>query len=107
MALIFKKKSSPGALSLREAISLGEYRPEFLAKFTEWENLSVPVQFEFIRQALENRHKQLITYYAQLNNVLNLSKKPEVQEAMKKIETALKNYEKDREQLYVEYADKI
>jgi len=62
---------------------------------------------ELIRKALNNRHSQLITQYAELNNVLDLRLKPDVQEAMKNVEKQLKDFEKDRERLYVEYSHKI
>ena len=46
--------------------------PDFLANFPEWHTLSRHVQFQYIRKALDNRHKQLLTQYAELNNVLDL-----------------------------------
>ena len=104
-----KKRTSPppSSLTLREAIDFGEYKPEYLEQFEEWETLSPHIQWELIRKALDIRHKQLITQYAELNNVLNLSKKPQVQLAMKDMENQLDDFMQDREALYVEYSRKM
>lgn len=91
-------------LTLQQAIEFGEYDPKYLANFAEWHTLSVHVQWQLIRKALNNRHSQLITQYAELNNVLDLRLKPDVQEAMKNVEKQLKDFERDREKLYVEYS---
>lgn len=94
-------------LTLRQVIEFGEYNPKYLANFAEWHTLSVHVQWQLIRKALNNRHSQLITQYAELNNVLDLRLKPDVQEAMKSVEKQIKDFERDRERLYVEYSQKI
>lgn len=94
-------------LTLQQAIEFGEYNPKYLANFAEWHTLSVHVQWQLIRKALNNRHSQLITQYAELNNVLDLRLKPDVQQAMKNVEKQIKDFERDREKLYVEYSQKI
>ena len=94
-----------GKMILQQAIDLGEYRPEYLANFAEWHTLSVYIQFQMIRQALEIRHRQLITQYAELNNVLDLRNKPHVQEAMKNVEKQLRMFEQNREELFVRYSN--
>lgn len=102
--------SSPpvkSGLSLQQAIEFGEYDPKYLSNFAEWHTLSVHVQWQLIRKALNNRHGQLITQYAELNNVLDLRLKLDVQQAMKNVEKQLKDFEKDREKLYVEYSQKL
>ena len=102
------QKSKPpktGKMSLQQAIDLGEYRPEYLTNFAEWHTLSTYIQFQMIRQALEIRHRQLITQYAELNNVLDLRNKPHVQEAMKNVEKQLRMFEQDREELFVRYSN--
>jgi hypothetical protein len=60
-------KPSPAVskLTLEKAIELGEYDTNFLANFPEWHSLSRHIQFEYVRKALENRHRQLITQYAE------------------------------------------
>ena len=102
------QKSKPpktGKMSLQQAIDLREYRPEYLTNFAEWHTLSTYIQFQMIRQALEIRHRQLITQYAELNNVLDLRNKPHVQEAMKNVEKQLRMFEQDREELFVRYSN--
>jgi len=94
-------------LSLQQAIEFGEYDPKYLDNFAEWHTLSVHVQWQLIRKALNNRHSQLIIQYAELNNVLDLRLKPDVQQAMKNVEKQLKVFEKNRERLYVEYSKKL
>lgn len=93
-----------GTLTLQQVIDLGEYSPEYLQNFTEWHTLSPHIQWQFIRKALDIRNRQLITQYAELNNVLDLSKKPAVQQAMKNVEKQMQKLSKDREKLYIEYS---
>jgi hypothetical protein len=92
------------AMSLQEAIELGEYDPVFLSQYPEWQSLSHHVQFEYIRKGLDNRRKQLLTHWAELTNVLEFSKKPKVQEAVKKVEQQVADLLKEKERLYVEYS---
>ncbi|MEO6509172.1 MAG: hypothetical protein ABIO02_04415 [Patescibacteria group bacterium] len=99
--------ATAGNLSLQQVVELGEYKPEYLQNFAEWHLLSPHVQWQFIRKALDIRHRQLITQYAELNNALFLSQKPEVQAAMKKMEQQLNNLANDKERLYVEYTAKF
>ena len=99
------KPSSPGGnLTLSKAIELGEYNPEFLGQFPEWHTLSRHIQFEYIRQALETRNKQLITQWAQTVNILDFSKKPHLKDALKNIEGQLEKLKQDKEDLFVEYS---
>ena len=72
-----KKPKKVTKLTLAQAVELGEYKPEFLATFPEWYTLSRHVQFQYIRTALENRRKQLLTQYAEINNVFGFSFKTE------------------------------
>lgn len=95
------------SITLQQAIEFGEYQPEYLANFAEWHTLSTHIQWQLIRKALDIRHKQLITQYAELNNALNLSKKPHVQNAMRLVERQLEQLMQDQEDLYVEYSNKF
>ncbi len=103
---ISSSKLDKRALSLREAIDYGEYDPSYLSSFDEWDELSPHIQWEYIRQALDVRQKQLMSQYAEMNNVLNFSKKPEVQKAVSNLETKLSQLANDRERLYIEYSMK-
>lgn len=91
-------------MTLQKAIDLGEYDPEFLSTFPEWNKLSRHVQFQMIREALTNRHRHLITQWAEINNFLDFSLKPELRIALKNIEKQLKRLDHDREALFIEYS---
>jgi hypothetical protein len=93
-------------MTMKEVIDLGEYRPEFLSTFPEWYTLSAHIQFQYIRQALDNRRRHLITQWAEINNVLDFHLKPELKQGLKNIEKQLKILEEDRERLYIEYSGK-
>lgn len=101
-----KKGKKPGAsvLTLQKAIDLGEYDPEFLASFPDWHLLGRHAQFQMIREALDNRRRQLVTSWAEINNVLDLRLKPELKEALKNIELQLKKLDDDWEELYLKYS---
>lgn len=101
--------SGPGtspdpSMTLQKAVDLGEYDPEYLAKFPEWKSLSKHVRLQFIRQGLDNRRKDLLMQWAELNNVLDFSLKPNIKIALRNIEKQLKKLENDRESIYLEYS---
>lgn len=91
-------------MTLQKAIDMGEYKPDYLATFSEWHTLSRHIQFQHIRTAIENRRHHLLSQWAEVNNILDFSKKPELAEALKNIEKQLKLIEVDREELFVEYS---
>lgn len=91
-------------MTLKEAVELGEYNPEFLANFPEWHTYSRHVQFQYIRKALDNRNKQLLTQWAEINNILDFRLKPHLAEALKNIQKQMKKLDTDRDQLYFEYS---
>jgi hypothetical protein len=97
--------SSPSpTMTLQKAVDMGEYDPGFLATFPEWHSLSRHVQFQFVKQGLDNRNKQLLTHWAETVNILDFSKKPQLAEALKNIEDQMKKLEKDREKLFLEFS---
>jgi hypothetical protein len=96
--------NSQSNITLRGAIDLGEYDPNYLGTFPEWNQLSRHIQFQYIKTAIDNRRKQLTMQYAEVNNILDFSKKPHLTEALKNIEKQLKIIELDRERLFVEYS---
>ncbi|MBI4973418.1 hypothetical protein HZC27_02285 [Candidatus Roizmanbacteria bacterium] len=98
------KKSN---LTLQQAIEFGEYDPKYLENFAEWHTLSAHIQWQLIRKALDIRQRQLITQYAELNNVLDYSKKPQIQTAIKNMEKQLINLAQDKEKLYIEYSSRM
>ena len=89
-------KSSGGKpvskMTLQRAIELGEYDPEFLSKF--------------IRNGLDNRERQLVVQWSEINNVLDFRLKPQMREALRNIERQLDKVHSDRERLYLEYSKK-
>ena len=95
--------SSP-TMTLQKAVDLGEYSPQFLAQFPEWHTFSRHIQFEYIRKALHNRNRQLITHWAEITNILDFRLKPHLRESLKNIEEQLQNLKQDKEKLYVEYS---
>jgi len=99
--------SSSVNITLKDAIDLGEYNPEYLATFPEWHTLSAYVQFQYIKQALDNRVRNLTVQWAEINNVLDFRLKPGLKEALKNIEKQVKQIENDREKLYLEYSGKL
>lgn len=98
------RSSSSPLITLTKAIELGEYDPEYLSQFDDWKKLSRHSQFELIRKAIENRLRQLIGQYAEINNVLDFSKKPHLQEALKNIDDQRRKVLQDKEDLYLEYS---
>ena len=98
------KPVSTPAMTLQKAVDLGEYDLEYLATFPEWHTLSRHVQFQFVKQGLDNRNKQLLTHWAETVNILDFSKKPQLAEALKNIESQMKKLDRDREKLYLEFS---
>lgn len=99
-----KTSASSPAITLQKAVEMGEYDPKYLSGFAQWHGLSRHTQFEFIRQALDNRRRHLVSQWAELNNVLDFSKKPYLQQGLKNIEDQMKALDADRERLYLEYS---
>jgi hypothetical protein len=90
-------------LTLQKAIELGEYEPHVLSKYPEWHLLSKHAQLQLIRKGLDNREFQLKMEWAEIANVLDFSKKPHLEEVLKRIDTQRKKLYADRERLYIEY----
>ncbi len=99
-----KPKAQKRSITLRDAIDLGEYDPEYLATFAEWHTLTPHIQFQYIREALDIRRKQYLLQWAEINNMLDFHLKPHLAEALKNIEKQLKVLEKDREAIYLQYS---
>lgn len=91
-------------MTLQKAVEMGEYDPEYLATFPEWHILSQHMQFQYIKSALDNRNKQLLSQWAEVNNFLDFSLKPHLKDALENIQKQMKKVERDREKLYLEYS---
>lgn len=96
--------SNSGILSLQKAIDLGEYESSYLSQFPEWGQLSRHSQFQLIKQAISNRLSQLAIQWSEINNLLDFSKKPHLQQALRNIEAQRPDVLKDKEELYLEYS---
>lgn len=96
--------SASPMMTLQKAVDLGEYDPEYLATFPEWHSLSRHVQFQFIQQGLENRNKQLTQQYAAICNILDFSKKPHLQKALRNLEEQTRQLKDEKEKLFMEYS---
>ncbi len=91
-------------MTLQKAVDLGEYEPEYLATFPEWHTLSKHVQFQFIKQGLDNRRRQLWLQWAEVNNTPDFHLKPHLAVAIKNIEKQIKKLDGDWERLFLEYS---
>jgi hypothetical protein len=91
-------------MTLQKAIDMGEYNPDFLSTFAEWHDISRHIQFQYIRQALDNRNKQLLSQWAEINNTIDFRLKPHMAEALVNIEKQMKKLDDDRDRLYFEYS---
>jgi|SRR3989344_1005058 len=90
--------------TLQKSIELGEYDPKYLSQFPEWEQLNRHSQFQLIKQALDNRLKQLAVQWSDVNNVLDFRNKPHLKEALRNIEDQRLKVLQDKEDLYLEYS---
>jgi len=98
-------KTKPASkMTLQKAIEMGEYDPGYLSTFPEWLTFSRHIQFQYIREALDNRNKHLISQWAEINNILDFHLKPYLQDALRNIEKQMKKLDMDREKLYLEYS---
>ncbi len=98
-----RQPTSPKGLTLEKAVELGEYHPDFLATFPEWQQFSRIIQWEYIRRALKNRRHQLLVHWAEINNQIDFSKKPHLQQALDNLQKQLAIVMTDEEKYQVEY----
>jgi hypothetical protein len=98
-----QKVASP-IMTLQKAVDMGEYNPEYLSTFPEWNTLTRYVQFQFIKQGLDNRRKMLWIQWSEIVNTPDFSRKPHLSQALKNIESAIKKLDEDWEVLYLEYS---
>jgi len=90
-------------MSLDQAIELGEYNPEYLAQFPQWQTMSKHMQFELIKKALVNRRKQLLRNWMEVNQANDYRLKPDLHKASEVIENKLEELTRDKEKLYAKY----
>ena len=90
--------------TLEKAIDLGEWQPQVLAKYPEWNSLSKHARYQLIRQGMKNHRTHLRMQWAEISNQPNFSQKPHLKPALKKIEKALKELTVEEEMIQIEYA---
>lgn len=96
--------TSTGRLTLQRAVDLGEYKPEILARYSDWHLLSRHGQLQFIRKGIHNRKAQLMTQYAELFNVLDFSeKRTELEPRLNHILDLVKEVDRDDEYYLAHY----
>ncbi len=98
------KPKSPKFMTLQKAVDMGEYDPEYLSIFSEWHTLSRHVQFQFIKQGLDNRRRQLWLQWAEINNTPDFRLKEHLSTALNNIEKQIKKLDGDWERLYTKYS---
>lgn len=96
--------STPNYISLQKAISLGEYNPDVLEKFSEFKILERYTQFQLIRKALKNRESQLRLHWAEIANSPRFSEKPHLKAALRDVEKQIEDLNADEEKLLIQYA---
>jgi hypothetical protein len=99
-----KAKANSSDITLQKAVDMGEYDPKYLANFSQWYQMTRIMQWQYIRQAIKNRHRFLMIQWAELNNQLDFSQKPYLKTALKNIENQLDKLQKDEEKYQVEYS---
>lgn len=93
-------------MTFEEAIQMGEYKPEFLAKFPEWQTYGHHVQFEYISKAIANRKRQLMQKWAEAVNFTNQSTIPDLQKKIaSNIFDQVRQLGEEKEKLYLEYSN--
>lgn len=91
------------SITFDQAVDMGEYKPEYLATFPKWHNLTKNLKWHYIRQAIKNRRRFLEVNYAETFNVIDFSKKPQLQRVLDSIQNQLKQLQQDEEELRLQY----
>ncbi|NMB57486.1 hypothetical protein GYA19_06165 [Candidatus Beckwithbacteria bacterium] len=91
-------------INLKKYIEMGEYEPQVLSQFEEFNKLSPHLQWELVRQAIKNRWVILQLRWADTANQLDYSKKPHLKETQKGIQRQMKQLQLDEERLDLYYS---
>ena len=91
-------------ISLKEAIEMGEYNPEYLSTFSEWQKSTKNMQWQMIKKALRNRKRLLRLNYAEIFNQLDFSKKPGLKKALKNVQKQIEKMQSEEDRLLLEYS---
>ncbi|MBP9699858.1 hypothetical protein KBD71_01095 [Candidatus Woesebacteria bacterium] len=94
-------------ITLLKAVELGEYEPTQLGRFPEWHTLSTHAQYELVRKGMQNHDFQLRRLWAEINNQLNFSTKPSLQQARNNVDAQIQQLRRDEDRLMVEFTAKL
>jgi len=98
-----KPRKPSTKMTLDKAVAMGEYDPKFLATFPEWASFSDNLRWHYIRDAIQNRRKFLLLNWAETNNVLDFSTKPEMKAVQDNILKQVQLLNKEEEKLRLEF----
>lgn len=92
-------------MTFEEAIQMGEYKPDYLARFPEWGKMSHHVQWEYISKALANRKTQLMHKWSETINFMDQSEIPDLKKKIAdSIFEQIRKLAEEKERLYYEYS---
>ncbi len=84
---------------------MGEYQPEKLAQYPEWQTFSHHVQWEYISKAMTNRKTQLMRKWSETINFMDQSDivglKKQIADS---IFEQIRQLGEEKERLYLEYS---
>ena len=87
-----------------EAIQMGEYQPQFLSQYPEWQTMSKHVQLEYISKAIDIRKRQLVKKWGEIINMMDENAIPEMKQKMvDQVFAQMKKLSEERERIYYEY----
>ena len=92
------------SVSLKEAVEMGEYDPNYLSTFAEWQKMSKNMQWQMIRKALKRRAFLLRVNYAEIFNQLDFSKKPELKQALENVQKQIEKLQDEEARLQLKYS---
>ena len=91
-------------MTFEDAISMGEYKPEFLSHYPEWKTFSKHVQLEYISKAIANRKTQLMRKWSEMINFMDQSEIPDMKKKMAdNIFEQIRKLAEEKEKIYFEY----
>lgn len=90
-------------LTLQKAVELGEYDPQVLAQFDEWQMLSAHAQLQLIDKGLDNCERQLGRQWAKISSLVGSNQDTPLANVLMNIEHQLQQLKKDRERLYTQF----
>lgn len=92
-------------MAFEDAIKMGEYLPERLAQYPEWQTFSHHVQWEYISKGIANRKTQLMHKWSEAINFMDQSEIPELKKQIAdSIFEQIRKLGEEKERIYLEYS---